>query len=83
MNFNDSVINYALHFDIFISVCMLKFMLGLLKLFNYFYVGEWMNSSAGIAFAPHVISIGVGEVCYTHSSFCFIYVFDVVALCIY
>lgn len=61
MNFNDSVINYALHFDIFISVCMLKFMLGLLKLFNYFYVGEWMNSSAGIAFAPHVISIGVGE----------------------
>ncbi|KDO76158.1 hypothetical protein CISIN_1g025938mg [Citrus sinensis] len=24
-------------------------------------LGEWMNSSAGIAFAPHVISIGVGE----------------------
>ncbi|KDO76159.1 hypothetical protein CISIN_1g025938mg [Citrus sinensis] len=46
-------------------------------------LGEWMNSSAGIAFAPHVISIGVGEVCYTHSSFCFIYVFDVIALCIY
>lgn len=26
-------------------------------------VGEWMNNSAGIAFAPHVITIGVGEVC--------------------
>ncbi|KAJ4837812.1 hypothetical protein Tsubulata_047075 [Turnera subulata] len=24
-------------------------------------LGEWMNSSAGIAFAPHVITIGVGE----------------------
>lgn len=24
-------------------------------------LGEWMNSSAGIAFSPHVISIGVGE----------------------
>ncbi|XP_040990340.1 AT-hook motif nuclear-localized protein 5-like isoform X2 [Juglans microcarpa x Juglans regia] len=23
--------------------------------------GEWMNSSAGVAFAPHVITIGVGE----------------------
>lgn len=23
-----------------------------------------MNSSAGLAFAPHVIGIGVGEVCY-------------------
>ncbi|KAJ8766143.1 hypothetical protein K2173_021660 [Erythroxylum novogranatense] len=24
-------------------------------------LGEWMNSSAGIAFSPHVIQIGVGE----------------------
>ncbi|XP_010533665.1 PREDICTED: AT-hook motif nuclear-localized protein 5 [Tarenaya hassleriana] len=24
-------------------------------------LGEWMNSSAGLAFAPHVISVGVGE----------------------
>ncbi|PON84598.1 PPC domain containing protein [Trema orientale] len=24
-------------------------------------LGEWMNNSAGIAFAPHVITIGVGE----------------------
>ncbi|KAF5460678.1 hypothetical protein F2P56_020529 [Juglans regia] len=24
-------------------------------------LGEWMNSSAGVAFAPHVITIGVGE----------------------
>ncbi|KAF9689345.1 hypothetical protein SADUNF_Sadunf01G0082600 [Salix dunnii] len=24
-------------------------------------LGEWMNSSAGVAFSPHVISIGVGE----------------------
>lgn len=42
-----------------------------------------MNSSAGIAFSPHVISIGVGEVGYTHFSFCFIYVFDVIVLCTY
>ena len=25
--------------------------------------GEWMNNSAGVAFAPHVITVGVGEVC--------------------
>ena len=25
-------------------------------------LGEWMNTSAGLAFAPHVISIGAGEV---------------------
>jgi len=25
-------------------------------------VGEWMNSSAGLAFSPHVVTIGVGEV---------------------
>ncbi|KAM4119238.1 hypothetical protein ACJW30_03G044500 [Castanea mollissima] len=24
-------------------------------------LGEWMNNSAGMAFAPHVITIGVGE----------------------
>ncbi|KAJ6326771.1 hypothetical protein OIU78_013787 [Salix suchowensis] len=24
-------------------------------------LGEWMNSSAGLAFSPHVVSIGVGE----------------------
>uniref|UniRef100_A0A1J3J8X2 AT-hook motif nuclear-localized protein n=1 Tax=Noccaea caerulescens TaxID=107243 RepID=A0A1J3J8X2_NOCCA len=24
-------------------------------------LGEWMNTSAGLAFAPHVISVGVGE----------------------
>lgn len=24
-------------------------------------LGEWMNSSAGLAFAPHVISVGAGE----------------------
>ncbi|KAM6556756.1 hypothetical protein CsatB_003775 [Cannabis sativa] len=24
-------------------------------------LGEWMNNSAGVAFAPHVITIGVGE----------------------
>lgn len=24
--------------------------------------GEWMNSSAGLAFAPHVIHVGAGEV---------------------
>ncbi|KAJ7010669.1 AT-hook motif nuclear-localized protein 5-like [Populus alba x Populus x berolinensis] len=24
-------------------------------------LGEWMNSTAGVAFSPHVISIGVGE----------------------
>ncbi|XVE57874.1 hypothetical protein DITRI_Ditri04bG0125500 [Diplodiscus trichospermus] len=24
-------------------------------------LGEWMNSSAGLAFAPHVITIGIGE----------------------
>ncbi|XP_015896156.1 AT-hook motif nuclear-localized protein 5 [Ziziphus jujuba] len=24
-------------------------------------LGDWMNSSAGIAFAPHVITVGVGE----------------------
>lgn len=26
--------------------------------------GEWMNNSAGLAFAPHVIHVGAGEVCY-------------------
>jgi hypothetical protein len=25
-------------------------------------LGEWMNTSAGLAFAPHVISVGSGEV---------------------
>ncbi|KAM4119237.1 hypothetical protein ACJW30_03G044500 [Castanea mollissima] len=25
-------------------------------------LGEWMNNSAGMAFAPHVITIGVGEI---------------------
>ena len=25
-------------------------------------LGEWMNTSAGFAFAPHVISVGAGEV---------------------
>ena len=25
---------------------------------------EWMSKSAGLAFAPHVIHIAVGEVCY-------------------
>lgn len=30
--------------------------------FIYFFLGEWMNSSAGLAFAPHVITIGAGEV---------------------
>ncbi|KAK4787325.1 hypothetical protein SAY86_011158 [Trapa natans] len=29
--------------------------------FELFFLGEWMNSSAGLAFAPHVISIGTGE----------------------
>ncbi|XWS61781.1 hypothetical protein CRYUN_Cryun07bG0155100 [Craigia yunnanensis] len=24
-------------------------------------LGEWMNSSAGLAFAPHVITVGIGE----------------------
>ncbi|XWS49933.1 hypothetical protein CRYUN_Cryun12cG0045400 [Craigia yunnanensis] len=24
-------------------------------------LGEWMNSSAGLAFAPHVVTIGIGE----------------------
>lgn len=28
---------------------------------NYL-AGEWMNNSAGVAFAPHVITVGVGEV---------------------
>lgn len=28
MNFNDSVVNYALHFDIFISVSFLKIYVG-------------------------------------------------------
>jgi hypothetical protein len=28
-----------------------------------------MNSSAGVAFAPHVITIGVGEVAYVLSNF--------------
>lgn len=26
------------------------------------FVGVWMNSSAGLAFAPHVISVEAGEV---------------------
>lgn len=30
----------------------------------WFLLGEWMNSSAGLAFAPHVISMAVGEVCH-------------------
>ena len=25
-------------------------------------LGEWMNTSAGLAFAPHVISVEAGEV---------------------
>jgi len=28
----------------------------------YCIAGEWMNSSAGLAFSPHVVTIGVGEV---------------------
>lgn len=31
--------------------------------FDLFLSGEWMNSSAGLAFAPHVIRVGAGEVC--------------------
>ncbi|GMQ05410.1 hypothetical protein CsSME_00050445 [Camellia sinensis var. sinensis] len=27
-------------------------------------LGEWMNSSAGLAFAPHVLHVAPGEVCY-------------------
>ena len=27
-----------------------------------FFLGDWMNSSAGLAFAPHVIRVAVGEV---------------------
>lgn len=27
-----------------------------------FLIGEWMNSSAGLAFAPHVVTVGIGEV---------------------
>jgi hypothetical protein len=27
------------------------------------FIGEWMNSSAGQAFGPHVITIEAGEVC--------------------
>jgi len=34
----------------------------LLTSFVYCIVGEWMNSSAGLAFSPHVVTIGVGEV---------------------
>ena len=26
----------------------------------FVFIGEWMNNSAGMAFAPHVITIGVG-----------------------
>jgi len=26
------------------------------------FLGEWMNSSAGLAFSPHVITVGVDEV---------------------
>lgn len=25
--------------------------------------GDWMNSTAGLAFTPHIIHVGVGEVC--------------------
>ena len=28
------------------------------------WLGEWMNSSAGLAFTPHVLHVGVGEVCF-------------------
>ena len=28
----------------------------------FFTLGEWMNTSAGLAFAPHVISVEAGEV---------------------
>jgi hypothetical protein len=31
-----------------------------------------MNSSAGVAFSPHVVSIGAGEVCYILCSFKFL-----------
>lgn len=30
--------------------------------FDLFLSGEWMNSSAGLAFAPHVIRVEAGEV---------------------
>lgn len=33
-----------------------------LKISIFVLLGEWMNSSAGMAFAPHVITIGAGEV---------------------
>jgi len=39
--------------------------------------GEWMNSSAGVAFSPHVISIEVGEVCYILCNVKFSWTFDV------
>lgn len=29
-----------------------------------FLIGEWMNSSAGLAFAPYVVTVGIGEVRY-------------------
>ena len=28
----------------------------------YVFLGEWMNSSAGMAFSPHVITVEAGEV---------------------
>ena len=35
----------------------------------FVFIGEWMNNSAGMAFSPHVITIGVGEVCYILSNY--------------
>lgn len=32
-------------------------------------LGEWMNTSAGLAFAPHVISVEAGEVKLSKKSF--------------
>lgn len=32
-------------------------------MYYFFGIGEWMNESAGMAFAPHVIRIRSGEVC--------------------
>lgn len=45
---------------LYLNVCRWNLLIGVLC--NLFLLGEWMNSSAGLAFAPHVIRIAVGEV---------------------
>lgn len=49
----------------YIEVCGFLFS----SFFFFVLPGDWMNTSAGVAFAPHVITIGVGEVAHVLSNF--------------